>query len=57
VHSHLALLVLLAVFVSTVFATLLRDRFGEQLRFGVMLFGGFVLGAIVFGWLMFPIPL
>jgi len=57
VHSHLALLILFALFVSTVFATLLRDRVGEQVRFGAMLFAGFVVGAVVFGWLMYPIPL
>jgi hypothetical protein len=57
VHSHLALLVIFAFFVSIVFATLLRDTVPEQVRFGTMLFGGFVLGAFVFGWLMFPIPL
>jgi hypothetical protein len=57
VHSHLALLVVFALFVSTVFATLLRDTPGEQVRFGAILVGGFVLGAVVFGWLMFPIPL
>jgi hypothetical protein len=57
VHSHLLLLIVFAFFVSTVFATLLRDEISQQIRFGAVLFGGFVVGAVVFGWLMFPIPL
>jgi hypothetical protein len=57
VHSHLLLLVVFAFFVSTVFATLMREDIGQQIRFGAILFGGFVVGAVVFGWLMFPIPL
>jgi hypothetical protein len=57
VHSHLLLLTVFAAFVSSVFAALMRDDIREQLRFGALLFGGFVIGAIVFGWLMYPIPL
>jgi hypothetical protein len=57
VHSHFLLLIVFAFFVSTVFATLMRDDIGQQIRFGAVLFGGFVVGAVVFGWLMFPIPL
>jgi VanZ family protein len=57
VHSHLLLLVVFAAFVSSVFATLMRDDIRQQLRFGALLFGGFVIGAIVCGWLMYPIPL
>jgi hypothetical protein len=57
VHSHFLLLILFALFVSVVFAALLRDEPRAQLRFGAMMFGGFVLGAVVLGWLMYPIPL
>jgi len=57
VHSHFLLLIVFAFFVSTVFATLMRDDIGQQIRFGAVLFGGFVVGAVVSGWLMFPIPL
>ncbi len=56
-HSHFLLLIVFAFFVSTVFATLMRDDIRQQIRFGAVLFGGFVVGAVVFGWLMFPIPL
>jgi hypothetical protein len=57
VRSHFLLLIVFAFFVSTVFATLMREDIGQQIRFGAVLFGGFVVGAVVFGWLMFPIPL
>jgi hypothetical protein len=43
--------------VSLVFAVLLRDDPRSQLRFGGIVFGGFVLSALVLGWLMYPIPL
>lgn len=56
VHSHFLLLTLFAFFVSLVFALIARDDAREQLRFGGMLFAGFILSAIVFGWLMFPFP-
>ena len=55
--SHLGLLVLFALFVSTVFATLMRDTVKEQVAFGLRLFGGFVAAALVMGWLMYPLPL
>ena len=55
--SHLALLVLFALLVSAVFAALTRDDPGAQVRAGLKMFGGFVLAAIVLGWLMFPLPL
>jgi hypothetical protein len=56
-RSHLLLLMLFAFFVSLVFALLSRDDIREQLRLGAMLFAGFVGGAILLGWLMFPFPL
>jgi hypothetical protein len=55
--SHVALLVLFALFVSVIFAVLLRDQPSEQLRFGVRLLAGFVGAALVLGWLMYPLPL
>ena len=56
-HSHLLLLVLFALLVSIVFAVLMRDELKAQLHFGAVLFGSFVVGAIVLGWLMYPFPL
>ena len=55
-HSHFLLLTLFAFFVSLVFALIARDGAREQLRFGGMLFAGFLLSAIVLGWLMLPFP-
>ncbi len=55
-HSHLLLLILFAFFVSLLFALIAKDEAAEQLRFGGLLFAGFVASAIVLGWLMFPFP-
>ena len=55
-RSHFALLVLFSAFVSTIFAVLMRDDLQEQLRFGARLFGAFVVGAVLAGWLMLPFP-
>ena len=56
-QSHLLLLAIFAFFVSLVFAVLTKDEAGEQLRFGGMLFAGFIAAALVLGWLMYPVPL
>ena len=55
--SHLLLLIVFAFFVSLVFALISKDDPREQLRFGGTLFGGFILAALVLGWLMYPFPL
>ena len=55
--SHLGLMALFALFVSVVFATLMRDEPREQLTFGARLFGGFVVAGVVLGWLLLPFPL
>jgi hypothetical protein len=55
--SHLGLMVLFSLFVSTVFATLMRDTVKDQVFFGLRLFAGFVAAALVMGWLMYPLPL
>jgi hypothetical protein len=57
IHSHFALLVIFAFFVSLVFAVLAHDAPREQLRLGGIIFAAFVLTAIVLGWLMYPFPL
>ncbi len=56
-QSHLGLLVLFAFFVSLVFALLVKDERREQVRFGALLFAGFVGTAVALGWLMYPFPL
>jgi galactitol-specific phosphotransferase system IIC component len=55
--SHLGLLLVFALFVSVIFAVLMRDEPKEQLRFGLRLLAGFVGAAIVLAWLMYPLPL
>jgi len=55
-RSHLLLVALFAFFVSLVFALLAKADPREQLRFGGLMFGGFVVSAIVLGWLMYPLP-
>jgi hypothetical protein len=57
VTSHFSLLIVFALLVSTVFAVLLRDDPRAQFKAGAMMFGGFVLAAVLFGWLMYPLPL
>ena len=55
--SHLVLMVGFAFFVSLVFAVIAKDGLRDQLRFGGMLFAGFLAAAIALGWLMYPFPL
>ena len=55
--SHFGLMVIFALFVSVVFATLMRDEPREQLAFGGRLFGGFVGAGVLIGWLLYPLPL
>ncbi len=56
-ESHLLVMVLFAMFVSVVFATLMKDEPTEQAKLGGMLFGAFVGVALVLGWMLFPFPL
>ena len=56
-RSHFVLLSLFAFFVSLVFAVIAKDDAREQIRFGGLLFAGFLASAIVLGWLMYPFPL
>jgi len=55
--SHFFLMLLLAVFVSLVFALLMRNNFQDQLYLGGKLFGASVVAAVLLGWLMYPWPL
>ena len=54
--THLGAMVVFALFVSVVFAALMRDDPAEQVRLGLRLFGGLVGGGILAGWLLYPLP-
>ena len=54
--SHFGLMVVFALFVSVVFAALMRDEPAEQVRLGLRLFAGLVGGGILAGWLLYPLP-
>ena len=55
--THVGLMVVFAVLVSTVFAALMRDEPREQLRFGAQLLAGFIGAGLLLGWLLYPLPL
>ncbi len=54
--THVGLMIVFALFVSVVFAALMRDEPNDQLRFGARLFAGFVGGGVLLGWLLYPLP-
>ncbi|HWX25021.1 MAG TPA: hypothetical protein VN083_08270 [Vicinamibacteria bacterium] len=56
IASHIVILIVFSLLVSTVFAALQRDTLAEQVRFGLMAFGAFILSTFVLGWLMYPFP-
>ena len=55
--SHLGLMVIFSVFVSIVFATLMRETPAEQVRFALRLVAGFIAAGIAIGWLLYPLPI
>ena len=55
--SHFLLMLLFSFFVALVFAVLMRDEPRDRVRFGALVFGGFVVSAVVIGWLMYPFSL
>jgi hypothetical protein len=57
VQSHVLLMAIFSFFVSLVFAVIAKDQVGDQLRFGALMFAGFMVSAIALGWLMYPFPL
>jgi len=56
VTTHVGLMFVFALCVSAVFAVLLRDEPGEQLRLGGRLLAAFVGGGLLLGWLLYPLP-
>jgi len=55
--SHLLLLIVFAVLVSTVFAVIQKDTPREQARLALIMTAGFVGFAVVAGWVMLAFPL
>ena len=55
--SHFGLMVIFSLFVSVVFATLMRDQPREQIMFAGRLFAGFIGAGVLIGWLLYPLPL
>ncbi len=51
--THLGVMLLYAAAISIVFGTLLRDDVPGQVRLGLRLFVGLVVGAYLVGWLMY----
>lgn len=54
--SHFWFMVAYALLVSIVFATLIKDERRDQLVTGAKMFAAFIVAAVVFGWLMYPLP-
>jgi hypothetical protein len=48
---------LFALLVSTAFGALLRETPREQIKVGARVFGALVGLALLFAWLMYPLPL
>ena len=55
--DHFLIMALFAFFVSLVFAVLMRDDPRAQLKLGGMMFFGFLVSALMLGWLMYPLPI
>ena len=55
--SHLFLLIVFAVLVSTVFAVLQKDTWREQVRLAATMTAAFVGFAVLAGWVMLAFPL
>ena len=55
--SHFGLMIVFALFVSVVFATITKDTPKEQLTLGAKMLGMFIGAAIVLGWLLRIFPL
>jgi hypothetical protein len=56
IASHLLILIVFSALVASVFAVLLRDDARSRLRFGLWVFGTFVISALAAGWLMYRFP-
>ena len=55
--SHFGLMLLFALFVSVIFATITKDTAREQATLGAKMFATFVAAAMVLGWVLRLFPL
>jgi hypothetical protein len=55
--SHFGLMLVFALFVSVIFATITKDTAREQAVLGAKMFAMFVAAAIVLGWVLRLFPL
>ena len=55
--DHFLVMALFALFVSAVFAVLMRDDPRAQLRLGGLMFAAFLGSGLLLGWLLYPLPL
>ena len=55
--SHFALMLVFALFVSVIFATITKDNPREQLMLGAKMFATFIGAAFVLGWALRIFPL
>jgi len=51
--SHLFSMIVYAFFVAVVLSLLRRDEKKARIRYGLLMFAIMVVGAILFGWLMY----
>jgi len=51
--THLGVMLLYAAAISVVFGTLLRDDGPSQVRLGLRIFAGLVVGAYALSWLLY----
>jgi len=55
--SHFGLMILFAVFVATIFATIAKDTARDQMQLGLRLLGAFIATGLALGWVMRVFPL
>ena len=56
-NDHFLVMALFGLFVSAVFAVLMRDDPRAQLRLGGWMFAAFIGSGLLLGWLLYPLPL
>ena len=55
--SHVGLMILFAMFVAAIFATIAKDTAREQILLGLRLWGAFIATGLALGWVMRVFPL